>query len=72
MADPPMEETAGQRAEGLVWWRCSFCGRLVLVDAYRNTRERCTCGARRCHHNDARRGIHEEGWRKGKDEWWFC
>jgi len=60
-----VKETSEQLAAGLVWMPCSFCGRRVLVDCKRATRERCKCGAIRCHH------LGEEGWRKGKNEWWF-
>jgi len=65
-------ETPGQREAGLVWWPCSFCGRKVLVDAWRRTRERCACGARRTTHTDTARDIYEEGWRKGEQEIWFA
>jgi hypothetical protein len=64
--------TDEQSEKGLTWWPCAFCGGNVLVDVYRNTRERCACGARRCHHTDTRRGIYEEGWRLNGHTLWYC
>ena len=47
-------ETDAQLKAGLIWWPCAFCGKLVLIDAYRNTREKCSCGAeRRNRHGNA-------------------
>ena len=65
-------ETQEQLDAHLVWWSCPFCDCKVLIDAWRQTRERCICGAARCHHTDSRRGIYEEGWRRGIREWWMC
>lgn len=47
VSDRHVAETDEQLKGGLVWWPCGFCGRFVLIDAYRNTREKCTCGAER-------------------------
>ena len=65
-SDVLVRATSEQRAAGLNWIPCSFCNRYVLVDTNRATRERCKCGAVRCHNQD------EEGWRKGKKKWWFA
>ena len=68
----PVQETREQLAGGLVWATCSFCGGHVLVGIRRDYRERCACGARRCHHTDSRRGTYAEGWRCGTEERWLC
>jgi len=60
-----IKETTDQLDAGLVWWPCSFCGKKVLVDSKSRGREKCSCGAVRCHY----RG--QEGWCKDGDEWWF-
>lgn len=65
-AQAPIQETSEQLEAGLVWWPCSFCNLRVLVDSRKRGRERCACGAVRCHSGRS------EGWRKGKQEWWFC
>lgn len=66
-------ETAAQLDAGLIWDWCPFCDRHVLVDAFRRTRERCTCGAVRTHATV--RGYdgdrhYNQGWRRGKKTWW--
>ena len=54
-------ETKEQLDAHLVWWVCGFCGREILIDAYRNTREKCNCGAVRCNrHGNA-------CWKKGDE-----
>lgn len=58
--------TDEQDEDGLLWWPCSFCEAWVLVDAFRLTRERCACGARRCHRNG------NDGWTKDGVTWWFA
>jgi len=60
-----IQETGDQLEAGFVWWPCLFCGRKVLVDSNVAGRERCSCGAVRCHW----RGM--EGWRKNGEECWF-
>lgn len=72
VTEGPIRETREQLDGGLVWIRCSFCGKYVLVGARSHTRERCSCGARRCYLTDSRRGVYQEGWRKGNDAWWMC
>jgi len=64
-SDHLVTETPEQLKDNLVWWPCSFCGRYVLVDSFRFTRERCKCGAVRIHSKGS------EGWRKDDEEWWF-
>jgi len=65
-------ETPKQRAAGLAWCPCAWCGRQVLVTVYERRYERCACGAIRCYHTDSRRHIYEEGWRKDGKRIWFC
>lgn len=55
---PPITETSEQLAENLIWWPCSFCGKRVLIASFIRGREKCTCGAVRCHSQGA------EGWQK--------
>jgi len=58
-------ETDEQLSAGLIWWPCSFCNRHVLVSVNIRGRERCKCGAVRCHSQG------QEGWRRDGKEWWF-
>lgn len=58
-------ETWDQLEAGLVWLPCLFCGRRVLIDSNVRGREKCSCGAIRCHSRGS------EGWRKDGDEFWF-
>jgi hypothetical protein len=69
--DQTPRATDEQLALGLIWWPCSFCHSWVLVDSTRRARERCSCGARRCHHT-SRDGYYSEGWRRDGKTWWFC
>lgn len=57
--------TLQQLDAGLIWASCCFCGAFVLIDAERRTRERCSCGAVRCHRNGA------DGWRRDGESWWM-
>ena len=63
--DGSITETRAQLDQNLVWEPCAFCGLKVLIRCDIRGRERCSCGAVRCHH----RG--QEGWRRGDDEWWL-
>lgn len=65
VSDNHVNETREQLDNGLVWWKCSFCGRYVLIDSDRPTREKCSCGAVRCNHKG------QSGWRKDGVEWWY-
>lgn len=56
-------ETDDQRASGLIWYPCLFCGRYILCKE--GGREQCPCGAKAC------RSKGQEGWRRGKDTRWF-
>lgn len=75
-AGRPPQTTDEQSAAGLIWWQCTFCHSWVLVDAYRQTREKCTCGARRCHHTSRPDSwgekYYSEGWTRDGQTWWFC
>ena len=58
------DETPEQLAAGYIYWPCPFCGFNVLINAFRHTREKCPCGARRCSKGDS------DGWRKDDVVWW--
>lgn len=61
VSEKHVKATEEQLKAGLIWWPCGFCGRYVLIDSWRNTREKCTCGAvRRNHHGNAI-------WKKGDE-----
>jgi len=66
VVDPPVTETREQLDSGLIWWCCSFCGRMVMINCSIRGRERCSCGAVRCHY------CGQEGWRKDGKTWWIC
>jgi hypothetical protein len=61
-------ETSAQLKDGLVWDKCSFCGSYVLIDAYKQRHEKCTCGATKI----TRKGGMICGWRKDGKEWIMC
>lgn len=61
-------ETSEQNHAGLIWDKCPFCGGYILIDVWKQHREKCACGAVKI----LRKGGMVCGWKKDGVEWIMC